>query len=159
MEQAIRSFRQSVTAWSEMEAARVESGARRAGRPTPAWLSWWVAAGAAGATVAACALAALMLTSGHKTEPRQIAQAVAVRQNAPPTAEATHAAPATTDSASRENQPTTLEASMAPISNKASGDADDSDEKLLAGIDSDIAQGTPKALAPMAGWMSDSAER
>ncbi len=159
--QAIRSFRQSVTAWSENQAARLPSSARRVHRPVPAVLAWWMAAGAAGATVAACALAAVMLTSGHRTEMRPMAQSATVQQAAPSAADAAPAAStaAATESASTEEKPTTLEASLAPVVNKAGGNAEDADEKLLAGIDSDIAQGTPKALAPMAGWMGDSAEQ
>ena len=42
---------------------------------------------------------------------------------------------------------------------KAMQAADDSDDALLAAVDNDISQGTAKALAPMADWMGDSANR
>ena len=158
LEQALRCFRQSVTEWSATEASRAESGAGRETRPTPKWLSWWMVMGAAGATVAACALAAVMLSGGHRTEPQPTASVM--RQAAPSAEDAKQNAAATTgESASPENRAVTLDAGTAQMRGRDSRDTEDADEELLAGIDNDIARGTPKALAPMAGWMSDSAER
>ena len=159
LELAIRSFRQSVTAWSETEAARVKIGRERENRSMPSLLAWWTAAGAAVATVAVCALVAVMFTSGHKADSRQVAQSATAQEVAPSVSTPEAPAAQTADRAPAQHKPTTLEASLAPVANKAEKNTDDADEELLAGIDSDIAQATPKALAPMAGWMGDSVEQ
>ncbi len=158
LEQAIGRFRQSVKGWSEAKYAGVhtKSGARQA---SAAWKSWWMAAGAAATTVAVCALAAVMLISGHRTEPREMSGVAAVvKQPAKiPTAQipASQVADDTkTDEIAQQKRQLVQGTDMA-----ANVDAEDADAKLLAGIDSDIAQGVPKALAPMANWMGDSAEQ
>ena len=172
LEQAIASFRQSVKNWSEQEhaAARaVEWSAQSRGRGWSGrgwsgwgWSGWWMSAGA---VAAACAVAAVLL-AGHGSGPGQQARAVRPvepMQAQPVKPESAMASADAGSDAQAQMQATTQAAKQAetmPVRRAAAAQpADDSDEALLAAVDNDISQGTAKALAPMADWMGDSANR
>ena len=167
LEQAIGYFRQSVTAWSEAEASRTRAVPQPKSNRFPAWLSWSMA----GTMAAACAVWVVMLAGGQHAGRHPAMQAEMAPKAAMPAAtpapesaqtetqamaqpEATQAAGLRPDAAVAGR---TRTSHVQPSQTQPS--SEDEDEQLLAGIDSDIAQGTPRALAPMAGWMSDSAEQ
>ena len=166
LEQAIGYFRQSVTAWSEAEAGRTRALPQPKSNRFPVWLTWSMA----GTVAAACAVWVLMLAGGQHAGRHGAMQAAIAPKAAMPAATSTQAAtparemaPAaasldgtqTAAVATEGLRPDAAEAGRV----QASSRREDEDEQLLAGIDSDIAQGTPRALAPMAGWMSDSANQ
>ncbi len=165
--QAIGYFRQSVTAWSEAESGRVRIVRQPKSSRFPAWLTWSMA----GTVAAACAVWVLMLAGGQHTGRQQAMQATATAPKAAMPA-ATSAEEPTRAMASAADKRDTAQAAAitteaagtgpdvaaASQVRRKSGSADE-DEQLLADIDRDIAQGTPQALAPMAGWMGDSAEQ
>ena len=157
LEQALGHFRNSVKSWSEAASVRVQTQKTKKSE-VPSWFRWWLPLGAAGATVAVCALAATIFTGTHRSNlplanqlsPQSAIQAaVANPPSASPTAQARQAA---------STVATTKPPVAAPVSLPAR-QADDPDEQLLAAIDSDISQRTPTALAPMANWMGDSANQ
>ena len=156
LEQAIGYFRQSVTAWSEAEAGRTRTVLQPKSKRFPVWLTWSMA----GTVAAACAVWVLMLAGGQHADRHPAMQAVIAPKAVTP-------APAPTPTMVQP-EATQTAAAVSPTLHPTTADAsrgqkamhsEDEDEQLLAGIDSDIAQGTPRALAPMAGWMSDSAEQ
>lgn len=159
LEQAIGSFRQSVKSWSEWECSRVRVAQERvSGQSNKVRLWGWLAASAA---VAACALAVVML-SGHGEHPQQVALVHSVQKIAakPVKSEMTAAEAGTSNRPQELQDAQSLQAVKREAAAQATdSSAEDSDDALLAGVDNDIEQGTAKALAPMANWMSDSADR
>ncbi len=162
LEQAIGYFRQSVTAWSEAEAGRTRAVPQPKSNRFPVWLTWSMA----GAVAAACAVWVLMLAGGQHAGRHGAMQAAIAPKAAMPASAATPAQEMAPAAASLDGTQTAAVATegLRPDAAEAgrvqaSSRREDEDEQLLAGIDSDIAQGTPRALAPMAGWMSDSANQ
>jgi hypothetical protein len=129
VEQALRNFRASVTAWSESissEAARSEAMlSRRRTTAKVARHSWRLAAGwALGCAVAAASVAGALYEREHKQAQDHIAAAQAAQK--------------------AEQQRLAAE--------QQSGSTD---EDLLADVDSDISRAVPAAMEPLAQMMDE----
>ena len=164
LEQALGFFRQSVKEWSEQESASVRV------TPQPGLVrgrGWWMVA-----TLATCALAVVawfavsMSEYGNRLAQQAHVEQMGVEQMGAGVLQ-TMAHPVQTGNTAA-NLPLQAEAqanvqsvqavkSAVATRLSAKAAADKSDDALLAGVDSDIEQGTAKALAPMADWMSNSA--
>jgi hypothetical protein len=132
VEMALRNFRESVRGWSEQEFARP-----RVVQPSRRGMAWWFVrhTGAAWALAVVVAVSGVSVPVGvhfHNEQLRIEAQRVsdAVEQ-----AKQQHLAEV-------QRQADTID-----------------DEALLKDVDSDIAQGTPDAMEPLASLMSDSATK
>ena len=167
LDQALRRFRSSVQSWSEAEYAR----------PRRLAVGGWqrvrgFALGAAMASLVAVCVIPLAIRHGHPGQ--------SVAQASPSLASASEASarPAQTGAAPADRSETVGEAAASPQSPRrervsdqaqiakaerngaASAPANqDSDDELMASIDNELAQRTPRALAPLANLMSDSAEQ
>ncbi len=180
LEQAIASFRQSVKNWSKQEHAAARAAGLAAQSRGRGW--GWFGSGfgswlwmSAGAVAAACAVA-VVIVAGHGSGPVQQARAVRLAPAQPDQARSGQAQSGQAQTAEQvkpesalaqtnaqtDAQTTTLaEALTERTARRAAAmqAGDESDEALLAAVDNDISQGTAKALAPMADWMGDSANR
>ncbi len=177
LDQALRRFRSSVQSWSEAEYAR----------PRRLAVGGWqrvrgFALGAAMASLVAVCVIPLAIRHGHpgqsvaqaspslasaseasarpaqtspaQTSPAQTGAAPADR------AETVGEAAASPQSPRRERVPDQAQIAKAERNGAASAPANqDSDDELMASIDNELAQRTPRALAPLANLMSDSAEQ
>jgi hypothetical protein len=133
VEVALRHFRQSVQSWSEQEFSRPRSA-----HSTKRGMAWWVVQH----TGAAWALAVVVAVGGVSVPVGVHFHNEAVRM------EAQRAA----DAAAKAKQE-----QLAKIQQQQAYTIDD--EALLKDVDSDIAQGTPDAMEPLASLMSDSATK
>lgn len=156
LDQALRRFRSSVQSWSEAEYARprrlVAGGWQR--------VRGFAFGAAMASLVAACVipLAIRYEQAGQRT-------AQVLPSQAAPTAPLADRAGAVSEVAAlpRASQHEPLAGKVrwtwAERNSNSAAANQDSDDELMASIDSDLAQGTPRALAPLANLMSDSAEK
>lgn len=162
LEQAFRRFRSSVREWSETEYARPRKLAPAAG-------SWRRARGFAfGGAMASLAAACLIPLTIHRGQAGT--QAVAHAGPVETTAVAAAGKAAQQDEVAAAPQTLKRELLAGKLrrawsEQKANSDGandganQDDDDALMASIDNEIARGTPRALAPLANLMGDSAEK
>ncbi len=132
VEAALRNFRESVQAWSERETARPY-----APQPRRRGVTWWMVQH----TGAAWALAVVLVVAGIS-----VPEGVHLRHE-----EQRVEAQKALDAAARVEQQRLAEAQVRTRTLN--------DEEFLKDVDSDIAQGTPDAMEPLASLMGDSAAR
>uniref|UniRef100_E6PZK2 Uncharacterized protein n=1 Tax=mine drainage metagenome TaxID=410659 RepID=E6PZK2_9ZZZZ len=157
LDQALRRFRSSVQSWSEAEYARprrlVAGGWQR--------VSGFAFGAAMASLVAACVipLAIHYEQAGQRTArvlPSQTAPMAALADRAGAVAEVA-ALPRASQREPLAGKVRRTWAERNPDGLNSTAANQDSDDELMASIDSDLAQGTPRALAPLADLMSDSA--
>lgn len=182
LDQALRRFRSSVQSWSEAEYARPRRLAVGGWQRVRGF-----ALGAAMASLVAVCVIPLAIRHGHPGQ--SVAQAspslasaseasARPAQTGPAQTSPAQTSPAQTGAAPADRAETVGEAAASPQSPRrervsdqaqiakaerngaASAPANqDSDDELMASIDNELAQRTPRALAPLANLMSDSAEQ
>jgi hypothetical protein len=148
LEQALKHFKTSMDAWSDAAMSRPRTAAKLAVRH-----SWRMVAGwALGCLLAAGSLAG----AGHEIYRRQELAKVAAQKAAQKAAEERAAAArATAQPTSAQSDKKAPAATIRKVSTGAQDSAADSDEDLLATVDSDVSREVPAAMEPLAQLMDD----